>query len=426
MNIDLPGAQLAIQNARAALRSGDRTSARRFAEQAAKLAPQLIDSWLILASVSSPRESMAYIERALQINPENPRALKGKRWAQKRLQKMQSARHMSANRKQVKRVKRSASHKKSGWRQAALPIVVLTLGCMIILAMAWTGTSLAMASILGGDSQANAHQKAWARVVIAKPTNNSEPTSSLAVVEPTLAPPQPDLPAPTEAPAVMAIQEPTTAPSHIPTAVPSQVPAAAPTQVPVIAPTQEPAAAPTLEPTSVPALAPPTTTLEAAPSVIPEATSTSSGTLAMEIIINTPVPTPQPTNAYVAPTVQAPVGNGVHWIEVNLTDQRVYAWAGDVLMRTFIVSTGTWQTPTVVGTYSIWNKTRIQTMSGPGYSLPNVPFVMYFYKGYGFHGTYWHNNFGTPMSHGCVNLTMLDSEWLYNFAYVGTTVKVHY
>lgn len=43
-------------------------------------------------------------------------------------------------------------------------------------------------------------------------------------------------------------------------------------------------------------------------------------------------------------------------------------------------------------------------MTGPGYDLPNVPYTMYFYQGYGLHGTYWHNNFGTPMSHGCVNM----------------------
>jgi lipoprotein-anchoring transpeptidase ErfK/SrfK len=50
---------------------------------------------------------------------------------------------------------------------------------------------------------------------------------------------------------------------------------------------------------------------------------------------------------------------------------------------------------------------------------------MYFYKGYGLHGTYWHNNFGTPMSHGCVNLSIPDAEWLYYWAPLGTSVKVH-
>ena len=148
----------------------------------------------------------------------------------------------------------------------------------------------------------------------------------------------------------------------------------------------------------------------------------------MDFVEDTPVPTAGPTeeSAPAKPQDPPPVGNGEHWIEVNLTQQRVYAWEGDALANSFLVSTGTWATPTVTGTFHIWNKTRIQDMSGPGYYLPDVPFVMYFYKDYGFHGTYWHNNFGTPMSHGCVNLTIPDSEWLYNWASYGTTVKVHY
>ena len=63
-------------------------------------------------------------------------------------------------------------------------------------------------------------------------------------------------------------------------------------------------------------------------------------------------------------------------------------------------------------------------MSGPGYYLPDVPFIMYFYKGYGLHGTYWHNNFGQPMSHGCVNMPTPEAEWAYNWAGIGTPVIV--
>lgn len=118
--------------------------------------------------------------------------------------------------------------------------------------------------------------------------------------------------------------------------------------------------------------------------------------------------------------------NGERWIDVDLTQQRLYAYEGDTLANSFVVSTGTWQTPTVTGTYNVWIKLRSAPMSGPGYYLPNVPYIMYFYGSYGIHGTYWHNNFGTPMSHGCVNMSIPDSEWIYNFASVGTTVNVHY
>jgi len=55
-----------------------------------------------------------------------------------------------------------------------------------------------------------------------------------------------------------------------------------------------------------------------------------------------------------------------------------------------------------------------------------VPYVMYFYRGYGIHGTYWHSNFGYPMSHGCVNMETSQAGWLYNWAYVGILVNIHY
>ena len=135
---------------------------------------------------------------------------------------------------------------------------------------------------------------------------------------------------------------------------------------------------------------------------------------------NMPLPTPAST---LEPQI---AGSGERWIDVNLTQQMVYAYQGDTVVNSFLVSTGTWQYPTVTGQYHIYIKLRYTDMSGPGYYLPNVPFTMYFYKGYGLHGTYWHHNFGTPMSHGCVNLSIPDSEWLYNWASVGTLVNIHY
>ncbi|MGH2524849.1 MAG: L,D-transpeptidase, partial [Anaerolineales bacterium] len=76
--------------------------------------------------------------------------------------------------------------------------------------------------------------------------------------------------------------------------------------------------------------------------------------------------------------------------------------------------------------YRIYVKYVAADMAGPGYYLPSVPYVMYFYLGYGLHGTYWHNNFGRPMSHGCVNLQTDQAGWLFNWASVGTPVNVHY
>jgi lipoprotein-anchoring transpeptidase ErfK/SrfK len=113
------------------------------------------------------------------------------------------------------------------------------------------------------------------------------------------------------------------------------------------------------------------------------------------------------------------------WIDIDLTKQEVTAYLGATSVRRFIVSTGTRAHPTVVGQFRVYAKYRAAPMSGPGYYLPGVPFILYFYKGYSLHGTYWHDNFGTPMSHGCVNMRTPEAEWLYNFASLGTLVNVH-
>jgi lipoprotein-anchoring transpeptidase ErfK/SrfK len=126
-----------------------------------------------------------------------------------------------------------------------------------------------------------------------------------------------------------------------------------------------------------------------------------------------------------APTVESieeARNNGQKWIEVNLTEQKTYAWEGDQLAQEFVISSGLPGTPTVQGVFRMRVRTRSQTMSGGDraagtyYSLPNVEWVQYFYQDYSFHGTYWHNNFGNPMSHGCVNMTNEDAEWLFRWA----------
>ena len=122
---------------------------------------------------------------------------------------------------------------------------------------------------------------------------------------------------------------------------------------------------------------------------------------------------------------QAPAG-GLRWIEVNLSNQTLTAWQGDVPVLHTSVSTGTAAHPTVTGRFPIYLKYSSQRMTGPGYDLPGVPWVMYFFSGYAIHGTYWHNNFGTPMSHGCVNMRTEEARFLYEWASEGTEVYVHY
>lgn len=112
-------------------------------------------------------------------------------------------------------------------------------------------------------------------------------------------------------------------------------------------------------------------------------------------------------------------------IEVDLTNQRLYAYEKDKLVYNFLISSGKWgRTP--IGRFRIWVKLRYTKMEGGSkalntyYYLPNVPYTMFFanseipkWKGFGIHGTYWHSNFGHPMSHGCINMKTEEVALLY-------------
>lgn len=111
-------------------------------------------------------------------------------------------------------------------------------------------------------------------------------------------------------------------------------------------------------------------------------------------------------------------------ILVSISSQRIYAYENGTLVHSHITSTGLPDTPTVLGDYAVYVKYVADDMSGPDYFLPQVPWTMYFFQGYAIHGTYWHNSFGRPMSHGCVNLPVDEAQWFFNFAEVGTPVRV--
>jgi outer membrane biosynthesis protein TonB len=190
----------------------------------------------------------------------------------------------------------------------------------------------------------------------------------------------------------------------------------APSPTPMLSPTPTATWTPTPTPTFTPT---PTSTPTPTPTPTPTSTPTP-----------TPTPTPSPTPTRRPPTATpVPPPAPVHedrWIDVDLTRQVLTAYEGNTPVRVVVVSTGLPRTPTPTGQFRIWAKLRYDDMSGPGYYLPDVPYVMYFYGGYSLHGTYWHNNFGHPMSHGCVNLPTPEAEWLFNWAEVGTLVNIHY
>ncbi|MCL5997801.1 MAG: L,D-transpeptidase [Chloroflexi bacterium] len=113
------------------------------------------------------------------------------------------------------------------------------------------------------------------------------------------------------------------------------------------------------------------------------------------------------------------------WIEVILSKQKLIAWQDGRAVMSSLISSGTSRHPTRRGTFRVYVKYRATRMRGPGYDLPGVPYTMYYSGSYAVHGAYWHNNFGHPMSHGCVNLPVAFSQRLYAWAPVGTPVVVH-
>lgn len=123
-------------------------------------------------------------------------------------------------------------------------------------------------------------------------------------------------------------------------------------------------------------------------------------------------------------------GGGEKLIDVDLSDQRLNMKEGESTIASYLISSGKWA-PTLKGEWKIWTKLRYTRMRGGSkalgtfYDLPNVPYTMYYNQGYGIHGAYWHNNFGRPMSHGCVNMKPEEAGIVFNWANVGTRVVVH-
>lgn len=334
--------QQAIDNARAALKKGDRRAARRWAERAATQNPHQEDPWLIMAALASPRASLEYLKHALTIHPESARARKGMHWAIQRYR-------AEAPKPRKEQPKVTSIPESSTWqRRTTFYSWVVVFLAVLVGAAVWFGTP-AFSFAFNQSSNMMALAQEW----VGKATFTPSATATFTLT---------------------------------PTFTPSPTPTDPPTITPSLTPTETVTSLPTA----------------------------------------TPVPTDEPEEQ--GPKVNLPPGveKGEIWIDVDLTNQFLEVYKGKNLLNGFLVSTGTWGTPTVTGQYRVYVKYPAADMAGPGYYLPSVPYVMYFYEGYGLHGTYWHNNFGTPMSHGCVNLRTDDAEWVYNMASVGTVVNIHY
>ena len=134
--------------------------------------------------------------------------------------------------------------------------------------------------------------------------------------------------------------------------------------------------------------------------------------------------------ASVTPNTTPPMGvTGDRWIEINLFDQTLAVYDQRQLVFATIIASGAdpfWTRP---GLFQIFEKKETTPMSGSfeadqsdAYYLEDVPWTMYFDKARALHGAYWRAKMGFPQSHGCVNLTVGDAHWLYDWAQSGEWV----
>lgn len=394
-----------LSQAQQALKKGDRKSAQEFCDLAMQTAPDLEEVWLLQASLSQPNESLQYLKHALLINPQSERAKRGMEWARNRLQQMgmeepraefNSARdEVDEAPEPVVEIPQQAVERGPNVqlrvRTRSWITVVSVLLLIAVIAIGWYYRD-DLRSALAGLAGQESGDSTWVEVD----------------------------------PAITPV-------ATIPDADGSNTSGSK--QLPIATNTLLPSA--TVESTATDTPMPPTAT------DLPVATSTVTPELVTvtpdPALVGVPSPTPLPTDTdepgfipYATPVesgYEAPAPNisgGDRWIDINLSQQMVYAYEGDQLVNSFVASTGTWEYPTVTGQYNVYVKYPYTDMSGVDYYLADVPNTMYFYKGYAIHGTYWHSNFGTPMSHGCVNLSIPDSAWVFEFATVGTLVNVHY
>ena len=368
-----------IQQAKQALLAGDSARAMLLAEQILSEDPNNSDAKLILAGFSSPENSLKLVQEALESDPNNPFAHKALQWAG------EQSRQKSASQWQTLSQAETADLDET----APIPVFVPTIETK-------TSEKVEAEQATIGERAEDAPKKRKALlpyvflllaaltgfvlysvgIIRPKPVAGDQfqiKNDTAKLLKPSLTPTKTEIPTATPSPTAINTPEPSPTPTEIPTATPTE-------------------------------------------EVIP--------TVLVEPIVYEPDTWDESEPVYDEEVYVEPL-NG-KWIDINLSSQTLSAYENDTLVNSYLISSGRPGNETVTGTYYVYVKHRYADMAGPGYYLADVPYVMYFYLGYGIHGTYWHDNFGTPMSAGCINMETGAAAWLYDWAYVGIPVSVHY
>ena len=360
-----------MQNAAEALRSGDNSAARRWAQVAVSLSPETEEPWLILAAVASPRASLEYIKQALLVNPGSERALGGLRWAQNRLarQPVEPPQPVEPEEETTTDLEMLAVTQPSRLRQAAeeLPrkgpgasrsssmlIVLAFLICAALAWAAWPGSASFALALMRSEASVGSSVKSgnssWLQAVIA----SSTPTST-----------------------IVPTRTPTLTPTH--TSTPTPIPTETPT----------PTALPTDTDVVVPAVAP---------------GSVSSATGAGKYIL------------------------------VSISEQHMYVYEDGALIYSFVASTGM-RNGTRAGVFHVLDKIPNAYGATWNIWMPNWLGIYYSGSlENGIHALpilsngsrLWAGYLGTPISFGCVVLGVQEAQLLYDWADVGTTVEIRY
>jgi hypothetical protein len=136
--------------------------------------------------------------------------------------------------------------------------------------------------------------------------------------------------------------------------------------------------------------------------------------------------------ARVTPNTTPPAGVTTgRWIEVNLYEQTLMVYENQKLIFATLVATGSKPFYTKPGTFQIYKRLENDVMYGTFeadhsdyYRLEDVPYIMYYDEARALHGAYWNSFLGYPGSHGCVNLSVADAHWLFDWAKDGDWVYV--
>lgn len=365
-----------IQRAGEAVKAGDRRQAQTLLLQAVRQDARDHVAWMGLARVApSPQASLDYARRAARLQPDDPLAKKVLAWAEIQVGESASLRVDESASGQAGKPESQPDQVLNSRQQEGLKWAAY-LGIAVMIVLLGLGGFWAWNSVNGRSPTANNAAPTATGVAILAQGDRNLPDSVGAHGEDTTAVPPTATPAPTQNP----IQPKTLFSSK----------------------EGEPRATWTLTPTPT----------------------------------NTPTPTVTPVPTFVSPSNSQPtnrpfgVAAGERWVDVNLSSQTLTAYEGDFAVMNTLISSGLPAWPTVTGQFRVYLRYESQTMDGSrlgyDYYLTGVPYVMYFYQDYALHGTYWHSNFGYPMSHGCVNLETSEAEWLFNFTTIGTVVNVHY